>query len=100
MDSFEWGYTHAFKDKEEFRAEFPQIKDSRDHFIPTQLFDHGNSPGDFPKVEDNPDIWIVATTFAKYIDWYHYMAYDGKPDEQMITDILNYISLRRMETHV
>ena len=51
-------------------------------------------------MEDNPHIWIVASAFAKIIDGYHYIPYDGEPSEQLVTDILNSINVRRMETHV
>ena len=99
-NTFHWSYRHVFEDKKEFKSEFSQIKDSSDYFIPTQLFDHGKSPGEFSTIEDNPDIWIVAATFAKIINDYQWRPFYGDPSAQLVTEILDSINVRRMKKHV
>ena len=60
-------FVPMFRNKEEFISLFPEVKSSRDYFIPHNLFDHGMSRINYPKVKDNPHICIVAAAFMKWV---------------------------------
>ena len=69
----------------------------------SRLFNHGNSPGQFPTVEDNPHIWIVAVAFMQILDIYDVMQTRlriVKEEHQMVTEILDSLLDYGMELHI
>ena len=54
-------------EKENFKSIFPDLCNSREHFIKHSVFDHGESHGKFPNVFDNHHLCIVAAAFIRAI---------------------------------
>ena len=86
-------FVPIFRNKEEFISLFPEVKSSRDYFIPHNLFDHGASRLNYQEVKDDPHIWIVAAAFTKWVDYHQGGRYMADPNGQVVTDILNTIAM-------